>query len=129
MAKRLGIDAAGRRAAVRRLAVDQPRPGTLRRLCRLQATSQALGQPITLALAEEALGDMIRQHSRVVRLGDIEKAVCDVFGLEPASLQSDRKSQAAEPSADVGHVAGPEAHPRGAERDRPISSAAAATAP
>ena len=62
-------------------------------LCRLQATSQSLQRPITLALAEEALGDMIRLHSRVVRLGDIQKAVCGVFGLEPASLQSDGKTK------------------------------------
>jgi chromosomal replication initiator protein len=29
-----------------------------------------------------------------VRLGDIERAICDVFHLEPASLQSDRKAKA-----------------------------------
>ncbi len=29
----------------------------------------------------------------MVRLGDIQKAVCKVFGLEPASLQSDGKSK------------------------------------
>ena len=62
-------------------------------ICRLQATSEALGRPIALPLAEEALGEMIRQHSRVVRLGDIQKAVCEVFGLEPASLQSDGKAK------------------------------------
>jgi chromosomal replication initiator protein len=62
-------------------------------ICRLRATSAALGRPITLPLAEEALGEMIRQHSRVVRLGDIQKAVCDVFGLESASLQADGKTK------------------------------------
>ncbi|MGA2033533.1 MAG: chromosomal replication initiator protein DnaA [Thermoguttaceae bacterium] len=62
-------------------------------LCRLQATSRALGQEITLPLAEEALSDMLQSHSRVVRLADIQKAVCDVFGLEPAILQSDGKSK------------------------------------
>ncbi len=62
-------------------------------ICRLRATSEALGRPITLPLAEEALGEMIRQHSRVVRLGDIQKAVCDVFGLEPASLQASGKTK------------------------------------
>jgi chromosomal replication initiator protein len=61
-------------------------------LCRLRATSESLGRPITLALAEEALGEMIHHSSRVVRLSDIEKAVCDVFGLDPASLQADDKS-------------------------------------
>jgi chromosomal replication initiator protein len=61
-------------------------------LCRLRATSEALSRPITRALAEEALGEMIHHSSRVVRLGDIERAVCDVFGLDPASLQADDKS-------------------------------------
>jgi chromosomal replication initiator protein len=60
-------------------------------ICRLQATSEALKQKITLALAEEALREMIQRNSRVVRLGDIQKAVCTVFGLDPASLQSHGK--------------------------------------
>jgi chromosomal replication initiator protein len=62
-------------------------------LCRLQATSEALGKPITLAMAEEALREMIHDSTRMVRLGDIEKAVCQVFGLEPQSLQADDKSK------------------------------------
>lgn len=62
-------------------------------LCRLQATSEALGRPLTLALAEEALAEMIRHSGRVVRLPDIEKAVCDVLGVEPASLHSARKAR------------------------------------
>ncbi len=56
-------------------------------LCRLQATGEALGRPISLALAEEALADLVRNSARVVRLPDIEKAVCEVFGLDPSSLQ------------------------------------------
>jgi chromosomal replication initiator protein len=60
-------------------------------LRRLEATSLALGKPITLGMAEEALGDLIHTSGRAVRLGDIEKAICDVFHLEPDSLQSDRK--------------------------------------
>ncbi len=62
-------------------------------LCRLQATSEAWRQPITLKMAEEALCDMVRSSGRAVRLGDIEKAVCEVFGLDPQSLQADDKSQ------------------------------------
>jgi chromosomal replication initiator protein len=61
-------------------------------LCRLRATSEAHDRPITLALAEEALRELIHHSSRVVRLGDIEKAVCEVFGLDPASLQANDKS-------------------------------------
>ncbi|HEX4145974.1 MAG TPA: DnaA/Hda family protein [Pirellulales bacterium] len=62
-------------------------------LRRLEATSLALGKPITLPLAEEALGDLIHTSGRAVRLMDIEKAICDVFHLEPESLQSDRKAK------------------------------------
>ncbi len=57
-------------------------------LCRLQATGEALGRPISLKMSEEALADLIRGSARVVRLPDIEKAVCEVFGIEPSSLQS-----------------------------------------
>jgi len=62
-------------------------------LCRLQATSEALGRPITLAMAEEALAELIRNSGRVVRLSDIEKAVCVAFGLESGTLHSGGKSK------------------------------------
>ena len=62
-------------------------------LKRLQATSLAHNRPITLALAEEALAELCDQQGRVVKLNDIEKAVCDVFGLMPDSLQSARKGK------------------------------------
>jgi len=59
----------------------------------LQATSLAHGRPISLTMAEEALAELIDHHARVVHLPDIEKAVCDVFGLAPASLQSAHKGK------------------------------------
>jgi chromosomal replication initiator protein len=62
-------------------------------ICRLQATSAATGQKLSVRLAEEALGEMIQQNTRVVRLCDIAKAVCEVFGLEPQTLQSDGKTR------------------------------------
>ncbi|MBN2217916.1 MAG: chromosomal replication initiator protein DnaA [Pirellulales bacterium] len=62
-------------------------------LCRLQATSTALGRPINLGMAQEALAEMIRHSHRVVRLTDIQKAVCDVFGIEPESLQAGRRAK------------------------------------
>jgi chromosomal replication initiator protein len=64
-------------------------------LKRLHATSLALGRPINRALAEESLVELIHQHGRSVRLPDIEKAVCEVFGLDPQSLQSGGKGKAA----------------------------------
>jgi chromosomal replication initiator protein len=60
-------------------------------ICRLQAMSEATHRKLTLELAEEALCEMIRQNSRVVRLSDIDKAVCKLFGLESQSLQSSDK--------------------------------------
>jgi chromosomal replication initiator protein len=62
-------------------------------ICRLQATSEAMRQKISVPLAEEALGEMIQHGARVVRLADIEKAVCQVFGLEPQTLQSNGKTR------------------------------------
>jgi chromosomal replication initiator protein len=62
---------------------------------RLQATSEALGQPITPRLAEKALSDIFQSVQRVVRLADVERAVCDVFGVEPETLQSAGKSRGA----------------------------------
>jgi len=64
-------------------------------LCRLRATSRALDRPITLALAQEELAELIRASRRMVRLPDIEKAMCDAFGLEPKTLQSGAKSKCA----------------------------------
>jgi chromosomal replication initiator protein len=73
-------------------------PGDARQVAgalnRLQAASQALGQPIDIALAEASLSDIFRTTRRVVRLRDIENAVCDVFGIDSKGLQSDRRSQA-----------------------------------
>lgn len=63
-------------------------------LCRLHALSRVDGRSVTLNMAQEALAEMIRDGSRVIRLADIEKAVCDTFGLEPKSLQSGRKAKA-----------------------------------
>lgn len=62
-------------------------------ICRLHAERRATGRPITLAMAEEALAEMIRDGSRPVRLADIDKAVCNAFGLEPDALQSSRKAK------------------------------------
>ncbi len=62
-------------------------------LNQLEATSRAYGRPIDLSLAETALADVFRATQRVVQLDDIDRAVCDVFGLDPQSLQSARKAR------------------------------------
>jgi chromosomal replication initiator protein len=62
-------------------------------LCRLQAMSHADEQPISRELADRAITELIRHTTRTVRLGDVQKAVCEVFGVEPAQLRSDRKGR------------------------------------
>lgn len=57
-------------------------------LNRLHAILLTTGEPITLASAEDALGDLIRNHVRSIKLRDIEKVICDTFQLEQQALQS-----------------------------------------
>jgi len=65
---------------------------------RLVATSQAHDQPIAVDFARTILADYVQQNAPGVRLADIQRAVCDVFGVEPATLKSNRKSRSiAEP--------------------------------
>jgi chromosomal replication initiator protein len=62
-------------------------------LNRLEAMSNAYGEPITRELVERGLADLARHSTRTVRLPDIEKVVCDVFGIEATQLRSDRKGR------------------------------------
>lgn len=62
-------------------------------LHRLQATSLAFEQPISREMAQRALTDLVQQGTRSVRLADVEQAVCQVFGVEPAQLRSERKAR------------------------------------
>jgi chromosomal replication initiator protein len=60
---------------------------------RLEASSRAFQRPIDLELAHSALLDVFRTTSRIVQLNDIDRAVCDVFGLDPSSLQSSSRGR------------------------------------
>ena len=62
-------------------------------LNRLHAVYLGTGKPITLESAEETLADLIRHNRREVRLLDIEKVVCDTFGLSDDALQSKSRAQ------------------------------------
>ena len=65
---------------------------------RLVATSMAHKTTITLDLARTTLAEFVQQNSPAVRLADIQRAICEVFGVEPASLKSTRKTRSiAEP--------------------------------
>jgi chromosomal replication initiator protein len=67
-------------------------------LYRIQAMSLADAGPVTSEMVQRALSDLARHSTRPVRLADVQKAVCVVFGVEPAQLRSQRKERAlAEP--------------------------------
>lgn len=60
-------------------------------LKRLVVALRAYERPLDLAFAQEALDELLRNRHKAVRLADIERAVCQVFGLEADALQSARK--------------------------------------
>jgi chromosomal replication initiator protein len=60
---------------------------------KLWAVSVTYGRKIDVALAEECLTDLTATAGAAVRLTDIDRAVCDVFGLPAKALQSDRKTR------------------------------------
>ena len=62
-------------------------------LLKVVAQGHVTGQPITRALAERAIRDVIRQTAPVVTLSDIESVVAIYFGLTPADLHTSRKSR------------------------------------
>ncbi len=65
---------------------------------RLIVTSEALRKPLSADLARTILAEYMQQITPAVRLSDIQRAVCDVFGIEPSSLKSPSKTRSvAEP--------------------------------
>jgi chromosomal replication initiator protein len=60
---------------------------------RLEAMSHAYSEPISRELVERGLADLARHSARTVRLADVEKVVCEVFGIEATQLRSDRKGR------------------------------------
>lgn len=50
------------------------------------------GRPIDVALAREALGDLLRHSIRVVRLEDVDRAVCEALRLDSGALQSKQRA-------------------------------------
>ncbi|QVL31119.1 chromosomal replication initiator protein DnaA [Telmatocola sphagniphila] len=54
--------------------------------------SKVTAQPVTLELAQEALGDLIRHAMRVVNIGDVEGAVCEALRLPSGILRSKQRT-------------------------------------
>ncbi|MDQ3332952.1 MAG: chromosomal replication initiator protein DnaA, partial [Planctomycetota bacterium] len=51
------------------------------------------GRPVGVGAARQILGDMERDCLRAVRLLDIERAVCEFFGVDPTELRSAKRSR------------------------------------
>ncbi len=61
---------------------------------------------ITVSRAREILGDMEQECRHLVRISDVEKVVCDAFGLSPSDLRSkSRRKTVACPRAMAMYVA------------------------
>jgi chromosomal replication initiator protein len=56
--------------------------------------SRVTGRPLDVHLVREALADLLRHAVRVVRLGDVETAVCAVLRLASGTLQSKARAWA-----------------------------------
>ncbi len=59
----------------------------------LQAWEQMTGRKVTLPVARQALSELERDCIRVVRLADIERAVCDLFGVSDDELKGTRRTR------------------------------------
>jgi chromosomal replication initiator protein len=53
--------------------------------------ARVTGRPLDLALAREALGDVLRHSIRLLRLPDVERAVCAVLGLAADALHAKKR--------------------------------------
>jgi chromosomal replication initiator protein len=82
-------------AALDRIA--QRAPGDARQLIglvnRLWATSQTLKQQLSLAMIDQVVGELFPSAGGVIKLDDIQRVVCDEFGLDPDVLRSDRRAR------------------------------------
>jgi chromosomal replication initiator protein len=58
----------------------------------VQHYARVSGRKADLALAREAVADLLRHSVRVVQLADVERAVGEVLRLEPGSLQSKKRA-------------------------------------
>ena len=60
---------------------------------RLLAQHRMLGRALNAQEASSAISDIIRANRPIIRLGDIEQAVCKAFGIENQKLQTKSKCQ------------------------------------
>ncbi|MEQ8848842.1 DnaA/Hda family protein [Botrimarina sp.] len=60
---------------------------------RMALLHQTLGLPLDERLAEQVADDSNRLSTPPVRLGDIQRAVCGVFGVDARTLRSDKRTK------------------------------------
>lgn len=60
----------------------------------LEGQFSLTGRRITLAVAREVLGEMAEECRRLVRISDVEKVVCEAFGVTAADLRSPSRRKA-----------------------------------
>ena len=60
----------------------------------LRGHFQLSGEKITLSCAREILGDLERECRRLVRIADVEKIICDMFGVTVSDLRSKSRRKA-----------------------------------
>ena len=57
----------------------------------LQTVHTMTRKRVTLAAAREVLADLERDCLRLIRLADIERVICNLFGIRPKDLQSESR--------------------------------------
>ncbi len=62
-------------------------------ICRLKAAAAMIQGPLTWDVIAQFAGDLLDAGARTVALADIQKAVCDVFGLPTNALQGRGQQQ------------------------------------
>lgn len=105
------LDRAMRREVIQRLAVERAfqfsegvldriadrAPGDARQLAgivnRLWATELTTGREISPAVADEVLTELCPGTAAIVNLQDIQRVICDEFGLVPEQLCSNRRTR------------------------------------
>lgn len=72
--------------------------GNVRELCGalncLEVYAGLATQPIGIGTARRVLSDLERDCMRTLRVADIERAVCDVLGVEPEDVRSAKRARA-----------------------------------
>ncbi|MEZ5710430.1 MAG: chromosomal replication initiator protein DnaA [Blastomonas sp.] len=63
-------------------------------LNKLMAYAQITGQPVTLALAEEQLSDLLSANRRRITIDEIQRAVCQYYKVDRSEMSSKRRARA-----------------------------------